>query len=1159
MKFLFIYVCFALLIIHNVVGLQILPQTPPLRDSLPDVSIRYFGQTVQFALESNESPSESVLRVGLTHPDVGLIGSRVSVPIDSRTILYQLNPPMSLVNTLTPVHLPGFSFLSAIQFTIQIDVMVGTTPMIKEFNVYMITNCDYLNYFDSTKLDVPCSSRSECVPSTTTMTGYCICSQSPFDFLTNPRVQMRLGCGIFPTNPLALLKGGYNQGSQQITWLPALNQQDFHIQIWQGQSFLIQWPSGNQFYQNYNLRLRLQLPTGSPSPSFAFIPGTAFSITLPQSIIDSETLSASIQVLTKDSQLIEENPIGSFQIYHSCAYIRKFIDPSCHGLSSMTCDPVLAQTDPAQTSVSCPLPVTGSCPADHPDLTLSTPNGFTLSSTDFIGWSYLVKPSSPSIYTDFVHISGIIGQDNILELNDMMLSSDLVSSWEVFLYMTNLPGCSSSFTITFSIPSTIPSPVISHHVRYFTGEIDIYDDSSLNSSPTIQNAFRPFLIQDGPSPVIIPLLFSSVPNGVRLYLPPEYQRSIDPFTGVFILHYFSFQGVLAETRFSITFTFTGCSLLQISKFPVTNLLANEFTSYLLSPTKVTAGSESVYPLVSLFTMRSVGLFQLTAPFFNRIVTSIMFSNEPVVFPFEFETNFLSGAGSSGCSLQYSETIVENTLCTSQEFGFNGGVDPFGSLELNLELSSESQGTFFTSGFRSSKITHQPQENTNTINILYSSISSQVEFAMIQFSSGCYGHAKQALSVSGSCYDFEVPNFALSKATSGSLTFDYTATTSLILTPASASFEDLIPLPIPFFGPNPPTITNPTWEYKFEFDKLAQGTYPIILKIDYLGSRCFLYTNLEVPTTVYPTCPNLFTGYDCEICPLQCQNGGSFDSECTKCECTNFFSGENCEICPLSCLNGGSSDSQCTKCECTGLFLGENCQTCPLQCQNGGSADSQCSKCNCTNSFAGDRCETCSLQCQNGGSFDRQCSGCICRSESYSGASCQCRKIRWKLTLSQLPLRIIEEYEVSPEISKSVTALEYIKSELLAQSTADSKLFSTLTISTISIRTSELNSNNVLDISGFVVDNCSSAGNGNYPELKTKWGEFLDGLKKNGLVVENGDTIPISEVQVLNDELDCSDPFSQCGGNNEAPVVGGRGVISISFFLMVLAVINTFFP
>ncbi|XP_041355793.1 uncharacterized protein LOC121373304 isoform X2 [Gigantopelta aegis] len=71
---------------------------------------------------------------------------------------------------------------------------------------------------------------------------------------------------------------------------------------------------------------------------------------------------------------------------------------------------------------------------------------------------------------------------------------------------------------------------------------------------------------------------------------------------------------------------------------------------------------------------------------------------------------------------------------------------------------------------------------------------------------------------------------------------------------------------------------------------------------------------------------------------------------------------------------------------TGEMLFEVKVPCNLKCENYGSPNDVCDKCNCVGNWKGSICRECGLTCLNGGTPLATCSGCVCRS-GFEGAIC----------------------------------------------------------------------------------------------------------------------------------------------------------------------------
>ncbi len=147
-----------------------------------------------------------------------------------------------------------------------------------------------------------------------------------------------------------------------------------------------------------------------------------------------------------------------------------------------------------------------------------------------------------------------------------------------------------------------------------------------------------------------------------------------------------------------------------------------------------------------------------------------------------------------------------------------------------------------------------------------------------------------------------------------------------------------------------------------------------------------------------------------MCPLDCFNGGSHDSECQMCVCMEGYTGNRCEgVVPCNasyCLNGGEPDPiNCTRCICLSGYEGDRCErnTDPCTnhtCLNGGTCivgDTGNPSCVCPDGWTGEYCDIetddCSDQdyCKNGGVCIRTDTDdivCNCTTTNHTGPTCE---------------------------------------------------------------------------------------------------------------------------------------------------------------------------
>ncbi|XP_041355774.1 uncharacterized protein LOC121373296 isoform X2 [Gigantopelta aegis] len=127
------------------------------------------------------------------------------------------------------------------------------------------------------------------------------------------------------------------------------------------------------------------------------------------------------------------------------------------------------------------------------------------------------------------------------------------------------------------------------------------------------------------------------------------------------------------------------------------------------------------------------------------------------------------------------------------------------------------------------------------------------------------------------------------------------------------------------GPNCTVITGNSKEYNY---KCGNGT-------DQVGSRVKIYimefVRLAPRDKADWLCriengdkSNIFSMPEFTPCPLKCENGGSPNDDCDKCNCFGHWEGSACRKCGFACLNGGTVVTNCTECRCLSGFKGPIC-------------------------------------------------------------------------------------------------------------------------------------------------------------------------------------------------------------------------------------------
>ncbi|MBQ7413417.1 MAG: hypothetical protein IJV07_04000, partial [Alphaproteobacteria bacterium] len=137
-----------------------------------------------------------------------------------------------------------------------------------------------------------------------------------------------------------------------------------------------------------------------------------------------------------------------------------------------------------------------------------------------------------------------------------------------------------------------------------------------------------------------------------------------------------------------------------------------------------------------------------------------------------------------------------------------------------------------------------------------------------------------------------------------------------------------------------------------------------------------------------SCQDNYYGNNCENAPLNCQNGGSWNTTTHKCDCVNGYEGNTCgtlNLCyQVNCGEHGTCNNG--TCSCRDNYYGNNCENAPLNCQNGGSWNTTTHKCDCVNGYEGNTCET---QKSTTCTSNSQCPGnTFCMMDNATSGTCQ---------------------------------------------------------------------------------------------------------------------------------------------------------------------------
>lgn len=88
------------------------------------------------------------------------------------------------------------------------------------------------------------------------------------------------------------------------------------------------------------------------------------------------------------------------------------------------------------------------------------------------------------------------------------------------------------------------------------------------------------------------------------------------------------------------------------------------------------------------------------------------------------------------------------------------------------------------------------------------------------------------------------------------------------------------------------------------------------------------------------------------CNSTCSKDTCFGSSTS--ECCNYYLNDRCLP---DCGERYRPAQDGRGCECDNGWVGDDCQVCSLQCQNGGTPDSDCQNCLCQGNYTGDLCQT----------------------------------------------------------------------------------------------------------------------------------------------------------------------------------------------------------